>query len=615
MFSQNSVSALATELDKLSRIMGNKDVRTTFQGTGAFTNGTTINVPAMDMTAELDPTHQAIMRGYHIHEVSHVTDTDFGVFKKRGIKKIKDIWNCAEDVFIERKAMEKYAGARKNLQQTINHVLGNENEFRRANPDDPQCNRERWWKEIPYAALQQARKDMGYESEELDEYVKGLPKELAREARKFAKRMIASESSDDALKVARSMKRRMDKLGTPEQEEEQEQETQPQKGQGDDTEDGEGQANGENDGDDGDEEGGTKGDGGDDDGGNDEGEGEDDGFDIGAAQQRADDAMSDVFGKYNSGNSRVCENLSLVFDTHDELWRYYHKIINAEYNTKGSRRLVNDNYLTPSGRTRMDVDKDLTTQCRESMADDVRQYSARLARLLLAQEDRRNEGGYSSGRIDRRRLSQLVAGNDNVFTRPSITKTSETRLMIAVDGSSSMSEVLTIQAVLALNSCLGRAGIKYDIVEWSGLDLRNEADTFQEQTSIVYHKKASESWRKINEVFQFLPVGGGTPTYASITSVSRIMSGWTEPRRVCLFLTDGEPDAGRRGEVDMVAKHTKAMRDGGIEVYGIGISANEKIMRNMFGEHVVMTDFSRLGNTLLGGIERLLISEGHAHAA
>jgi len=609
MFSQNSVSALATELDKLSRIMGNKDVRTTFQGTGAFTNGTTINVPAMDMTAELDPTHQAIMRGYHIHEVSHVTDTDFGVFKKRGIKKIKDIWNCAEDVFIERKAMEKYAGARKNLQETINHVLGSENEFRRANPDDPQCNRERWWKEIPYAALQQARKDMGYESEELDEYVKGLPKELAREARKFAKRMIAAESSDDALKVARSMKRRMDKLGTPEQEEEQEE--QQQQGQGDDTEEGEGQADGDSgEGDDGDDEGGTKGDGDDEDG-----DGDDDGFDLGAAQQRADDAMGDVFGKYNSGNSGVCENLSLVFPTHDELWRYYHDMINAEPNSRGSRKTVNDAYLHPYNRMRLDVDKNLTTQCREGMPDDVRQYSARLARLLLAQEDRRNEGGYSSGRIDRRRLSQLVAGNDNVFTRPSITKTSETRLMIAVDGSSSMCEVPTIQAVLALNSCLGRAGIKYDIVEWSGIDFRNDADSFQEQTSIVYHKKASESWRKINEVFQFLPVGGGTPTYASITSVSRIMSGWTEPRRVCRCLTDGVPNGHGRGEAGMVAKHTKAMRDGGIEVYGIGISAREKTMTEMFGEHVVMTDFERLGKTLLGGIERLLISEGHAHAA
>lgn len=608
MFSQNSVSALAIELDKLSRIMGNKDVRTTFQGTGAFTNGTTINVPAMDMTAELDPTHQAIMRGYHIHEVSHVTDTDFGVFKKRGINKIKDIWNCAEDVFIERKAMEKYAGARKNLQETINHVLGRENEFRRANPDDPQCNRERWWKEIPYAALQQARKDMGYESEELDAYVKGLPKELAREARKFAKRMIAAESSNDALKVARSMKRRMDKLGTPEQEEEQEE--QQQQGQGDDTEEGEGQADGDSgEGDDGDDdEGGTKGD--DDDKG-----GDDDGFDLGAAQGRADDAMSDVFGKYTSGNVGVCENLSLVFPTHDELWRYYHRIINSEPNSRGSRRIVNDNYLNPSDRTRCDVDKDLTTQCRERMPNDVRQYSARLARLLLAQEDRRNEGGYSSGRIDRRRLSQLVAGNDHVFTRPSITKTSETRLMIAVDGSSSMDEVSTIQAVLALNSCLGRAGIKYDIVEWSGLDLRNDKDSFKEQTSIVYHKKASESWRKIDEVFQFLPVGGGTPTYASITSVSRIMSGWTEPRRVCLFLTDGLPDGYGRGEGGMVAKHTKAMRDGGIEVYGIGISAREKTMREMFGEHVVMTEFDELGKTLLGGIERLLITEGHAHAA
>ena len=609
MFSQNSVSALATELDKLSRIMGSKDVRTTFQGTGAFTNGTTINVPAMDMTAELDPTHQAIMRGYHIHEVSHVTDTDFGVFKKRGIKKIKDIWNCAEDVFIERKAMEKYAGARKNLQQTINHVLGSENEFRRANPDDPQCNRERWWKEIPYAALQQARKDMGYESEELDEYVNGLPKELAREARKFAKRMIAAESSDDAVKVARSMKRRMDKLGTPEQEEEQEE--QKQQGQGDDTEEGEGQADGDSDdGDDGDDEGGTKGD------GDDEGDdGDDDGFDLGAAQKRADDAMGDVFGKYNSGNGRVCENLSLVFPTHHELWSYYHDIINAEPNSRGSRKVINDAYLTPWHRERHDMDKDLTTKCRNAMPNDVRQYSARLARLLLAQEDRRNEGGYSSGRIDRRRLSQLVAGNDNVFTRPSVTKTSETRLMIAVDGSSSMYEEATIQAVLALNSCLGRAGIKYDIVEWSGLDLCNSEDTFPEQTSIVYHKKASDSWRKINEVFQFLPVGGGTPTYASITSVSRIMSGWTEPRRVCLFLTDGEPDAGHRGEIEMVAKHTKAMRDGGIEVYGIGISAREKSMREMFGEHVVMTDFERLGKTLLGGIERLLITEGHAHAA
>ena len=218
MFSQNSVSALATELEKLSRIMGGKDVRTQFKGNRAFTDGNFINVPAMDVTAELDPTHQAIMRGYHIHEVSHVTDTDFGMLQKRSVKKIKDIWNCSEDVFVERKAMQKFAGARKNLQETIQHVLANEQQFRKDNPDHPQVKRTRWWTEIPYAALQQARKQMGYESEALDEYLSGLPKELAREARRFATRMIEADSSEEAVKVARAMKRRMDKLGTPEEE-------------------------------------------------------------------------------------------------------------------------------------------------------------------------------------------------------------------------------------------------------------------------------------------------------------------------------------------------------------------------------------------------------------
>ena len=66
MFSQNSVSALATEFDKLSRIMGATDVDTTFSGDGAYTNGSAINLPAMDMTADMPPEDQAIMRGYHI---------------------------------------------------------------------------------------------------------------------------------------------------------------------------------------------------------------------------------------------------------------------------------------------------------------------------------------------------------------------------------------------------------------------------------------------------------------------------------------------------------------------------------------------------------------------
>ena len=94
MFNQNSVAALKTEFDKLSEIMGTKGIRTTFIGQGAHTDGKTINIPEMDMAATMTPKDQAIARGYHIHEVGHVTDTDFGLAKaKKPPKHLHGIWN------------------------------------------------------------------------------------------------------------------------------------------------------------------------------------------------------------------------------------------------------------------------------------------------------------------------------------------------------------------------------------------------------------------------------------------------------------------------------------------------------------------------------------------
>jgi len=659
MFSQNSVSALATELEKLSRIMGGKDIRTQFKGDRAFTDGKFINVPAMDLTAELDPTHQAIMRGYHIHEVSHVTDTDFGMFQKRGINKIKSIWNCSEDVFVERKAIQKFAGARKNLQETVQHVLANEQQFRKDNPDHPQVKRTRWWSEIPYAALQQARKQMGYESEALDEYLSGLPKELAREARKFAKRMIEADSSEEAVKVARAMKRRMDKLGTPEEEQQEQQQDGgmatssddgQQQGDGgddntndetDDDGDEQGDGNRTNDDDsDGDDEGDdgsgsgsgdgdedTDDDGSDDSGSDGDADGDDGGdgdadedFDLEAAQNRADEAMQELFGKYNTGTSDINQNLAPIFRTHVEYWDYLHDLYHNTPNTKEARELADVWRQEVIDITARQAAKEHTNDAKRLISDDVRQYSARLARLLLAQEDRRNEGGYASGRIDRRRLSQLVAGNTNVFARPHVTRTSETRIMIAVDGSGSMNASRTRQAILAINSCLGRAGVKFDIVEWTQTTLRRgKGNTARNNTGLIYHKTASDSWRTIDTEFDFQPVGGSTPTYSAILSVSRIMAEWTEPRRICLFVTDGVPNGWTVGEGEAVGEHVSAMRKADIEVYGIGIGTNcnitQKIMTDMFDTHVVHTDFEKLGETMLGGIERLLIAEGHAHAA
>lgn len=615
MFTQNSVSALATEFDKLSRIMGAKNVDTTFSGDGAYTNGTTINLPAMDMTADMSPEDQAIMRGYHIHEVSHVTDTDWELAKKRRDKNLHRIWNCCEDVFVERKAMEKYAGARKNLEKTIEHVLGRENAHWKENPED-QAERERtWWNEIPYAALQQARKEMGYESEAIDEYLSGLPKKLAKEAKRWSGKMQDADDSVEAEKLARTIKRRMAKLGRDNAESEEQQQAQmpstPQQGEGDSTDDSNGdQSQAQSDdgqqGDEGDQGGdGQQGDDGDD-------KPEPKGFTLEGAEAREDGAMSEVFGKYNAGSSEFCTYPAVVYRDHQEVWDDLKRKLDASSAKRNSRarQIISSYHSTATIKAPHQIE-----QCKIAygrMSSDVRQYSARLARLLMAQEDRRNEGGYASGRIDRRRLAQLVAGNPNVFARPNITKTSETRIMIGVDGSSSMSDAFTYMAIHAVNDCLGRANVKFDLTEWSGVDF--SGDDMGYNPSIVYHKAANERYTKVRDGLVFQPVGGDTPTYAALLSYAQMMSEWREPRRILLMLTDGEPNGYYNGEPRKVHDLQSKMAKAGIEVYAIGIQANKKCMSEMFDKYV-MTDFANLGQTMLGGIEKMLLNEGHAHAA
>jgi cobalamin biosynthesis protein CobT len=616
MFSQNSVSALATEFDKLSRIMGAKDVDTTFSGDGAYTNGSAINLPAMDMTAEITPEHQAIMRGYHIHEVSHVTDTDWALTKKRRDKNLHRIWNCCEDVFVERKAMEKYAGARKNLEKTIDHVLGKESEHWAANPQD-QAERERtWWEEIPYAALQQARKEMGYESEAIDEYLAGLPKQLAKEAKRWSGKMQDTDDSMEAEKLARTIKRRMSKLGRENDDSEDEEQQQQQQSQTPLQGEGEGESRGEGDGQQdsqtqGDEQGDGDGDG-EDGQQQDEAKPEPKGFTLEGAEAREEGAMDEVFGKYNAGQSNFCTQPALIYRDHQGVWDALKTKLEGSNAKKNARaRRVIETYHPHAARNKPRQIETCKAAHRD-MGSDVRQYSARLARLLMAQEDRRNEGGYASGRIDRRRLAQLVAGNTNVFARPNVTKTSETRIMIAVDGSSSMNEGRTYKAIHAVNDCLGRANVKFDLTEWSGTDFDDDGLGFN--PTIVYHKTASERYTKVRDSLVFQPVGGDTPTYAALLSYAQIMSEWQEPRRILLMLTDGEPNGFYRGEPEKVHDLQARMSKAGIEVYAIGIEANDTCMSKMFDKYV-MTDFTSLGQTMLGGVEQMLLKNGHAHAA
>ena len=617
MFNQNSVAALKTEFDKLSEIMGTKGIRTTFIGQGAYTNGKTINLPEMDMAASMTPHDQAIARGYHIHEVGHVTDTDFGLAKaKKPPKHLHGIWNACEDVLVERKACEKYSGAKRSLQATVDSVLGNENQHWEDNPEENAARRETWWTEIPYAALQQARKNAGYESDALDAYIEDMPDDLAKEARRFAKEMYATADTGESYELAKKISKRVKALGKELGEEDEPQPKPTHKKPNPEGEDGDDEGEGKGKGQDKpDQDEGEEGDGEGEDGDKPDGDKPDadkpkpKGFSMEDAEDRKADNMQDVFGKYGPkpNTRRVCTQFCAVHDTHLDLW----KSLEQQVQIANVKARVTD--IIVGQWRKADKRKDRLAQenlsARAQIGKDVSAYGARLARLLMSQESKRNEGGYSSGRIDRRRLSQLVAGNQNIFARTEDVRTSETRLMLAVDGSSSMRSINTMSAVHVVNDALGRAGVKYDVTEWGGLSLGGGRDVMGELPWIVTHKHSHENYRKLQTTLNFQPVGGDTPSYAALMTYANMMSSWHEPRKILLMLTDGEPNGNNR-ERDMCSTLVKEMEAIGIEVIGIGIGID---VSEMF-EKSVLTDFNKLGETLLGSLEKLLISQGHAHA-
>ena len=627
MFNQNSVSALKTEFDKLSEIMGTKGIRTTFIGEGAYTDGKTINLPAMDMSATMSAKDQAIARGYHIHEVGHVTDTDFGLAKaQKPQKNLHGIWNACEDVLVERKACEKYSGAKRSLQATVDSVLGNENKHWADNPEDHAKRRETWWTEVPYAALQQARKDAGYESDALDEYIENMPDALAVEARKFAKDMHDVADTGESYELAKKINKRVKALAKKHGAEEEDAPAPTQKpatGKSDGEATGDSEATGKPEQSDSDSDDQSDGDA---DGEGDGAGGQPDqdaapepeteteakpepkGFSMEDAEERKAGSMADVFGKYGAKDDadRICTQFCEVHDTHRDVWVSLENqlnAVNAASKTTFYKGLCKQADV-PSGEL---IEKN--AYARKRIGKDVAAYGARLARLLMSQESKRNEGGYSSGRIDRRRLSQLVAGNQNIFARTEDVRTSETRLMLAIDGSSSMDKEETLAAIHVVNDALGRAGVKYDVSEWGGLSLNKFRSQVGELPWIVRHKQAHQSYRKLQTLMNFQPVGGDTPSYAALLTYANMMHGWNEPRKILLMLTDGDPN-GRHPEKKLFRELVLEMEAVGIEVIGIGIGMN---VSAMFSKHV-NTDFRNLGETLLGSLEKLLISQGHAHA-
>ena len=112
------------EVRKTSSVFGRKeDVTVEFQGEDAMTNGSNIILPAMDFEKDISKNDQAIMRGYVDHESGHIRHTDFKALNKfgkenEGNKLLLNLQNAIEDIYLEKRVIDEYAGSKENLVAT-----------------------------------------------------------------------------------------------------------------------------------------------------------------------------------------------------------------------------------------------------------------------------------------------------------------------------------------------------------------------------------------------------------------------------------------------------------------------------------------------------------------
>lgn len=607
MFNENNPLAMQRELTGVTNALSGANVHTTFQGEGAYATNNCVNVPSMKLDAVLSRVVQRMMRGYHIHEVSHVQNTDHALWNNEfRTSEQRRCWNAMEDVFIERKANQHYAGALRNLSTTVQVVLARENVMFKG--------QRRGASELSYVVLQWARQRMFYNSPALDEYLLGVPTWLKEAAEPFVDLALACNSTRETLDLSNIInaavatlesERAADDAADDADDDRKQGTPYPEEDDGADGGDGDDQTKDE--GSDGDEQveadsdGGSQGDGGD--GGSSEQEG---------GGQGAGEATVAGFGE---DMDAVADALSQMLKDEGATSEYDDRAggndtPNIECETTSWKEIAEDRWPSSNGAGSVRRQKRLNTYDADvkKLGKKLRSQAASLGRSLLAQERRAWHGGKTEGRLDRRRMGAVVGGSQEIFAEQVVQRGANVGLTVMMDASGSMDFDPARRSLVALNEALTRTMVQYRIVWWAS------------GSNNCVAKTAAMRGGSGDSKFAIACTGewsGGTRPLPAILPEYANLVGMDVDRRILLFCTDGQySDYEAKG----LAKYrAEAMSKYGVETYGLFIGSHGAVDAQwdmIYGrEGWVESNSRRLAETVLNGVENMLRSGGRDIAA
>lgn len=563
-------------------------VSVTFSGDGAYTNGKTINLPALPLNATLTQDKVSYFRGGLDHEAGHHAHSDLPLilstyekWSKAGRHTLKSIHNNLEDVWMEYRVAARYPGSVKNLRSL-------EEEIKRVGLEEVEK------QGIDLSAIDHITVPGSIKTNTPMFNVEGsyhrelwdkLNPKLQAFSNKWIEECMKAKDSAELITLAKAIYKLL--LDDPELESDPE-EFDPSSGENfDDSADGGDTLERE--------------------------------IEQGLATEVKEGEDGEVvLTELQSGplDGDVMEFLSKYIkpDTDTEDYIPYSTEEDEVFRKGGNSTSRAGEEIQP---LLDDTDHHRYSRTKESLTSDVAVMKNKLKRALMAKQRVDWDRDREVGKLDSRRLVRGVLGSPLIRKQKKESLYEDTVITMLVDLSGSMSGKRVDAAqdcVVALSECFEGTGFKYKIVGFrngrpSIPILKNYARVEPLETLIFkdFDQSLRSSRGAIGNIVN--SVGINNSDYDFLLNEFADLKKRKESRKVLFVLSDGQPAhrgvyAGSETGL-MRTAITEARRKEGIQTVGIGIQTTD--VKNIYPDYVVVKELSDLSTKSFGVLTKMLV--------
>ena len=617
-----SQSILVKSLPIVAKALGrNMGVRVEVDASHAWTDGNVIYLPSLPME---DPGVEILGLGFIIHEAGHIRYSDFSIDYAKFPPIVKKLSGIMEDIRMEKCIIRDYPGAHKklaNLVQKLVHDEIFEPVTTDTSPAGALCG---------YLLHKGRARVLGQSA--LDDYAQTAQTFLESYMTPLAMTRINSvlarvsgtknegEIVELALEVAQILEEESQR-STPPQNSNQSQQQQAgndsqdqhqtsdqnhdqQTGDGDDSDQGSDQGDDDAQGNDGDMQ---------------SSQGDNDANDdssSNASTASSDDTLDADSDTGNGQSSSSSEDMSQeAFDAAVQAMKDI--LATSESDSKDLPGDISDAFEqlianeiqeaanergNPAVSMKPTHITDLTSPGDHQKAlDDAQAATAalrsKLVQLVQSQTKVKRKTSRNGRRLNDRKLHRIKAGNLSVFKSASRKKAVNTAVQVLLDRSGSMRKGMTMASRSTLSLTAAMKNVPH-------LSVGAAIFPGSMGTAVTVLTRQDQTMNQTAGYYPKVQVEGCTPLLPALIWSGDNLVTQKEERKILFVVTDGDPD-----DMEDCIKTINDLRQGGIEVYGIGIDVREKMMSDLFGnKHVCIEHVGELAEATFSLLERTLLA-------